>query len=310
MAEPLDSEFKKTRKFTAVLGNEEIPTTTQWTSDEQKCEDHFKGTTRRNSAGRFVVKIPFKEDAKSMSDSYQQAKRRLGSLIFRLENNQIYTTDIEELKGVLLVKTRFNHAWLDPLNIEETGIACLQEYWVLQGAYSDREYGFVSLLDHQYKISMKLDQGLIMSQSSPFVLVAARTKFTYDGIRMSPEGVVQIYRFYGAFGEIAINMTKTGGFQGVFLNKEGRMMATNESQCDDDQVIDAVPVSSGMIYNATCGARVPLFRGSYWGFNVDGYKINKPSSFATGLLVPVDSRIKLFLFPLTRSSCFVSDNTT
>ena len=84
----------RTRKFTAVLGNEEIPTTTQWTSDEQKCEDHFKGTTRRNSAGRFVVKIPFKEDAKSMSDSYQQAKRRLGSLIFRLENNQIYTTDI------------------------------------------------------------------------------------------------------------------------------------------------------------------------------------------------------------------------
>ena len=55
---------------------EEIPTITQWTSEEQKLEDHFKSTTRRNSEGRFVVKL---------GDSYHQAKRRLRSLIFRLE---------------------------------------------------------------------------------------------------------------------------------------------------------------------------------------------------------------------------------
>ena len=64
---------------------EDIPTATQWTSEEQKCEDHFKSTTRRNSEGRFVVKLPFKEDAKPLGDSYHQAKRRLRSLIFRLE---------------------------------------------------------------------------------------------------------------------------------------------------------------------------------------------------------------------------------
>ena len=43
------------------------------------------GTTRRNSEVRFVVKLPFQEDAKPLRDSYHQAKRRLRSLIFRLE---------------------------------------------------------------------------------------------------------------------------------------------------------------------------------------------------------------------------------
>ena len=61
-----------------------ISTTTQWTSEEQKCEDDFKSTTRRNSEGRFVVKLPFKEDVEPLGDSYHQAKRRLRSLIFQL----------------------------------------------------------------------------------------------------------------------------------------------------------------------------------------------------------------------------------
>ena len=53
---------------------EDITTATQWTSEEQKWEDHFKTTTRRNSEGRCVIKLPFKEDAKPLGDSYHQAK--------------------------------------------------------------------------------------------------------------------------------------------------------------------------------------------------------------------------------------------
>ena len=64
---------------------EEIPTATLWTSEEQKCEDHFKSTTRRNSEGRFVVRLPFKEDSKPLGDTNHQAKRRLRSFIFQLE---------------------------------------------------------------------------------------------------------------------------------------------------------------------------------------------------------------------------------
>ena len=58
---------------------DEIPTDTQWTSEEQKCEDHFKSTTRGNSEGRLIVKLLFKEDAKPLVDSYHQVKRRLRS---------------------------------------------------------------------------------------------------------------------------------------------------------------------------------------------------------------------------------------
>ena len=74
---------------------EETTSITKWTSEEQKCEDHFNSTTRRNSEGRFVVKHPFKEDAKPLGDSYNQATRRLRSLIFRLQRQPDYfTTDI------------------------------------------------------------------------------------------------------------------------------------------------------------------------------------------------------------------------
>ena len=76
------SEPRNLQRFWEI---EEIPTATQWTSEEQKCEDHLKNTTRRNSEGRFVVKLHLKEDAKPLGDSCQQAKRRLRSLIFRLK---------------------------------------------------------------------------------------------------------------------------------------------------------------------------------------------------------------------------------
>ncbi|XP_075260576.1 uncharacterized protein LOC142352093 [Convolutriloba macropyga] len=48
------SEPDKLQRFWEI---EEIPTRTQWTSELQKCGDHFKSTTRRNSEGRFVVKL-------------------------------------------------------------------------------------------------------------------------------------------------------------------------------------------------------------------------------------------------------------
>ena len=58
-----------------------------WTPEELKCEEHFKATTKCRPAGRFVVKMPFKEEIGFFGDSLQQARRRLRSLIFRLERN-------------------------------------------------------------------------------------------------------------------------------------------------------------------------------------------------------------------------------
>lgn len=47
------------------------------TPDEQRCEDHFRRTVSRDQTGRYVVRLPLREDRLPfLGDSYQQAQRR------------------------------------------------------------------------------------------------------------------------------------------------------------------------------------------------------------------------------------------
>ena len=66
---------------------EEVPERKLWLPEELKCEKHFKATTTRRPDGRFVVKLPFKEEIGLLGDSLKQARRRLRSLLYRLERN-------------------------------------------------------------------------------------------------------------------------------------------------------------------------------------------------------------------------------
>ena len=63
---------------------EEVPAAQLWTAEEKRCDNHFKKTTRRSPEGRFIVKLPFKNETKALGDSIQ-AKKRLRSFLFRLE---------------------------------------------------------------------------------------------------------------------------------------------------------------------------------------------------------------------------------
>ena len=64
---------------------EEVPATKHLTNEERRCEEHFKSTTRRSPEGRFIVKLPFKNETGELGDSQQQAQRRLRSLLHRLQ---------------------------------------------------------------------------------------------------------------------------------------------------------------------------------------------------------------------------------
>ena len=68
---------------------EELPSTTHWTEEERRCEEHFKSTTTRLPEGRFVVKLPFKQETPALGDSFVQAKRRLKGLLYRLNKDPI-----------------------------------------------------------------------------------------------------------------------------------------------------------------------------------------------------------------------------
>ena len=55
------------------------------TDEERRCEEHFKSTPRRSPEGRFIVKLPLKNEIGELGDSQQQARRRLRSLLHRLQ---------------------------------------------------------------------------------------------------------------------------------------------------------------------------------------------------------------------------------
>ncbi|XP_036329825.1 uncharacterized protein LOC118741965 [Rhagoletis pomonella] len=70
------------------------------TADEALCEEIFIKESRRDHTGRFVVRIPFKENVAELGDSNQAALRRFLLLEKRLRNNPViekmYNAFIEE----------------------------------------------------------------------------------------------------------------------------------------------------------------------------------------------------------------------
>ncbi|XP_063365335.1 uncharacterized protein LOC134653901 [Cydia amplana] len=76
----IDSQL---RKFWEI---EDIPQVDSiLTADEQKCEDIFINTTKREEDGRFSVRMPLRESADTLGDSYTLAKNRFLSLERKLE---------------------------------------------------------------------------------------------------------------------------------------------------------------------------------------------------------------------------------
>lgn len=59
---------------------EEPPTFIQKNEDEEKCDSHFKNTYSRDPNGRYMVKLPFKEDQPSLGTSRPVAERRFHAL--------------------------------------------------------------------------------------------------------------------------------------------------------------------------------------------------------------------------------------
>ncbi|KAL0830099.1 hypothetical protein ABMA28_003556 [Loxostege sticticalis] len=57
-----------------------IPAKHSLSYEERSCEQHFLENTSRNDDGRFVVKMPLKQDPSVLGDSYQKAKCRFISL--------------------------------------------------------------------------------------------------------------------------------------------------------------------------------------------------------------------------------------
>lgn len=64
-----------------------IPRARQWTADEQRAEEIFVKTHRREANGRYTVQIPFVHDKKPLGDSAKMAKACFLSVERRLHRN-------------------------------------------------------------------------------------------------------------------------------------------------------------------------------------------------------------------------------
>lgn len=60
------------------------------TEEDRRCEEFFVSTTTRDSSGRFSVRIPLKEPANALGDSYENAKSRFLSLERKLDRSPSY----------------------------------------------------------------------------------------------------------------------------------------------------------------------------------------------------------------------------
>ena len=78
---------------------EDVPQHYTKTKEEVLCEVHFTQTTRRDEHGRFIVKLPFKENSSKLGDLLCNAKKQFLSLEKKLDNNSLkakYTAFINE----------------------------------------------------------------------------------------------------------------------------------------------------------------------------------------------------------------------
>lgn len=99
LSDNLDAEL---RQFWEI---EELPRTTYLTAEEQKCEEHFVSTHSRDSTGRYVVRLPFRDGPPiNIGDSYTIAKAMLLRTEKRLNTNPdlssayaTFLTDYEKL---------------------------------------------------------------------------------------------------------------------------------------------------------------------------------------------------------------------
>jgi hypothetical protein len=68
---------------------EEIPAseTPILSNEEQECEDHFLSTHKRDSNGRYIVKLPFKSNPEKLENSSNKAFRLMTGLSNRLNSN-------------------------------------------------------------------------------------------------------------------------------------------------------------------------------------------------------------------------------
>ncbi|XP_055715157.1 uncharacterized protein LOC129809373 [Phlebotomus papatasi] len=89
---------------------ESLPADEDITDDQLAAEHHFQTTHTRNSEGRFVVQLPFRENPNALGDSRSLAIRQLLALERRFEKNP----ELRTLYGEVM-NEQLKNGWVEPV---------------------------------------------------------------------------------------------------------------------------------------------------------------------------------------------------
>lgn len=112
---------------------EEIVDKPIFSKEETVCEQHFYKNTRRDTSGKFIVALPFKESTEKLGDSYNIARKRFFNLERKLRSNskikQLYTDFIHEYINLGHMK---NITDFDPFNASRNNFYFMPHHSVLK----------------------------------------------------------------------------------------------------------------------------------------------------------------------------------
>ncbi|XP_072394175.1 uncharacterized protein [Diabrotica undecimpunctata] len=103
-SEQLDATLKR---FWAI---EEVPEVKSYSPEDSFCEKLYTQTTCRNSEGRFVVKLPFKNEIPSFGDTKRLALQRFSSLERRFAKNESL-----KIQYSSFIKSFIDNHYLNPI---------------------------------------------------------------------------------------------------------------------------------------------------------------------------------------------------
>lgn len=125
VADSLDEELKRMWSLDKCEYKKDLLST-----EEKLCEQHFVNNVTRDSSGRFIVKIPFKENRAQLGDSYWLANKRFSYLQKKFEKHpeiaKLYSEFIEEYKSLNHLEEVIENAEVvDPTRVQYLPHHCI-----------------------------------------------------------------------------------------------------------------------------------------------------------------------------------------
>ena len=111
---------------------ESVPETKVLSLEEKKCVEHYNKTHCRNSNGRYVVRLPFKDDGKTLGESRQIALRRLLQVERRLSKDPKHLDKYNEVLAEYLSLGHMEKVPANELNKKTDAVFYMPHHGVIK----------------------------------------------------------------------------------------------------------------------------------------------------------------------------------